>query len=128
MSYLLDTHSLLWFITYDKKLPQGVIDKIRDTNTHCQASIVSLWEMGIKNSLGKLHLEKSLKDIFVIIEKSGLTTLSLLPEHILYRNSLPFHHRDAFDRIIIAQAMAEELTIITKDQAFSAYDVKLFWS
>jgi PIN domain nuclease of toxin-antitoxin system len=127
MRYLLDTHTLLWFITDDSRLPRVLRNEIIDVNTTCVVSIVSLWEMGIKYSLNKLQLTKNLKDIFAIIDQSSLSTSPILVSHILQLNSLPLHHRDPFDRLLIAQAQVENLTILTKDAAFGSYDVSVRW-
>lgn len=83
--------------------------------------------MAIKNSLGRLDFKKPISTIFNIIEQSGFNILPLNIEHILRATSLPFHHHDPFDRMIIGQAITENLTIITKDEKFPLYNVSLFW-
>ena len=83
--------------------------------------------MGIKYSLKKLELKTDLQHTFRIIEETGFTILPITPEHIAVNAQLKFHHRDPFDRIIIAQAIHEELTIISKDRHFKQYDVELIW-
>jgi len=127
MNLLLDTHVIIWFITDDKKLPRKIDELIKDENNKCFVSIASLWELGVKYSLNRLDIKSSLREIFQIIEDSGFETLPVIPEHIIVNSSLDFHHRDPFDRIIIAQAIAEKLTIVTKDELFEKYKVKLLW-
>ncbi len=83
--------------------------------------------MGIKHSLGKLELNGSLEDIFNIIEATGFEILPLAKEHILKVSSLDFHHRDPFDRIIIAQAIENLLTVVSKDENFKLYKVPSLW-
>jgi len=81
--------------------------------------------MGIKHSLGKLKLKTELKKIFELFSDSGFILLPITPEHILTNASLPFHHRDPFDRLIIAQAKREGFSLISKDREFDNYDINL---
>jgi PIN domain nuclease of toxin-antitoxin system len=83
--------------------------------------------MGIKYSLGKLNLKKDLKTIFELIIQSGFTLLPITSTHILTNTNLQFNHRDPFDRLIIAQAKCEDVTLISKDTIFKAYNVSLLW-
>ena len=127
MNLLLDTHTTIWFITEDKTLPSNVKTLIEDTTNTCFVSIASLWEMGIKHSLGKLNLKVDLKRIFELIDLSGLTILPITTSPILTNTTLEFHHRDPFDRLIIAQAKSEGLTIASKDVVFKDYNIDLVW-
>lgn len=127
MNLLIDTHAVIWFITEDDQLPDHVKELIEDTANTCFVSIASLWEMGIKYSLGKLDLKADLKKIFELIEQSGLTILPITTTHILTNSALDFHHRDPFDRLIIAQAKSEGLTLISKDGEFENYNINLMW-
>lgn len=128
MTYLLDTHALLWFITDDANLPKSIREEIRDIDNDCFVSIATLWEIGIKHSLKKLQLKKGLKETFELIEAYPFEILHISPEHILQLNSLPLLHRDPFDRILIAKAQAEKMILITKDKVFSSYDVSIKWN
>lgn len=125
---LLDTHSLLWYITDDDHLPQSRKDEIDDENILCFVSIASFWEIAIKQSLNKLSINSNLDVILNQIQSTSIIFLPIKTDHIKQVVNLPFHHRDPFDRLIIAQAKAENLTIITKDDAFSVYDVKIKWA
>ncbi len=127
MNLLLDTHTAIWFITEDKTLPTNVKALIEDATNTCFVSIASLWEMGIKYSLGKLDLKADLKRIFELIDQSGLTILPITANHILTNTTLDFHHRDPFDRLIIAQARSEGLTVMSKDGVFKDYNIDLIW-
>lgn len=127
MNFLIDTHAVIWFITNDDNLPQKTKALIEDTDNKCMVSIASLWEIGIKHSLGRLDLKSNLVKIFQIIEQSGFGALPITPEHILENTGLDFHHRDPFDRIIIAQAISENMAVITKDEQFKHYPVKVIW-
>jgi PIN domain nuclease of toxin-antitoxin system len=127
MNYLLDTHTLIWFIIDDPILPLLVKRQIEDTDNKCFCSVASIWEIGIKHSIGKLDLKFNLVEIIKITESSLIELLPIDTSHIVENSNLPLHHRDPFDRLLIAQAQVENLTIITKDTLFSTYGVKTFW-
>lgn len=124
---VLDTHAAIWFITEDDRLPTKAKAQIENPDNPCFVSITSFWEMAIKHSLGKLELRSDLNAVFQLVDSSGLTLLPITTTHILTSSTLPFHHRDPFDRLIIAQAKSEGLTVLTKDMEFSNYDIDLLW-
>ncbi len=128
MNYLLDTHTLIWFITDNEKLSRKAKLIIENKNNYCFVSIASLWEIGIKFSLGRLDLNSNLVEIFRIIEDTGFDILPISVNHILKNASLDFFHQDPFDRIIISQAITDNLTIISKDSQFDNYNVAVIWS
>lgn len=128
MNLLLDTHAVIWFITEDDQLPKKAKDLIQNTENECFVSIVSLWEMGIKHSLGRLDLNATLQKIFELIDKSGFILMPITPTHILANATLGFYHRDPFDRLIIAQAKSEELYLISGDRMFKKYPVNVLWN
>ncbi len=128
MNYLIDTHALIWFITDNEKLPRLAKQIIENQDNNCYVSIASFWEIGIKYSLGRLDLNTDLNNIFQIIEDTGFDILPITINQILKNASLEFHHQDPFDRIIISQAITENLTIISKDSQFDKYNVPLIWS
>lgn len=127
MQYLLDTHTVLWFLSADDKLPEALAQTIENPDNECRISMASYWEMAIKLSLGKLKLDVGLQELYDIIGHSGILPLPIDPYHLLVSASLPFHHRDPFDRIMIAQSVYENLPIISKDGAFKQYDVDVIW-
>ncbi len=127
MPFLLDTHTLLWAIQDSSQLSRVARTHISDTKNVCFFSIVSLWEITIKFSLKALDLEMSLSDCFDIIKKTGFTELPVRSDHLLRLASLPYHHKDPFDRLLIAQAISEDLTFITKDNIIPLYDVRILW-
>ena len=90
-------------------------------------SIVSFWEIAIKLSTGKLSLTQSLEAIEAEVRRQGIAILPLNFQHILHVQGLPFHHRDPFDRLLIAQAMEERLTLVTRDVVFRSYPVETLW-
>ena len=127
MKYLLDTHAMIWFFENDKQLPEKIRSVISDGNNIIYASIASIWEIAIKIGLGKLELTLTTDMIFEQIEKDDFILLAITNEPINIIQTLPHHHRDPFDRMIIAQAQAENCTIISRDGAFEDYDVPVLW-
>lgn len=127
MNLLIDTHALIWFITDSDNLPRKTKTIIENKENDCFVSIATYWEIGIKSSIGRLNLNSELKTIFEIIKETGFDTVPITTNQIVINASLAFHHQDPFDRIIIAQAISEKMTIITKDSQIDNYDVKTIW-
>jgi len=125
MQLLIDTHILIWFLEGNNLLSKSRRQIIANPNNDVFVSIASLWEMAIKISIGKLTLAKPLADVIKQIVVENIEVLAISPEHTLQVSTLPFHHRDPFDRIIIAQSQVENLPIITDDDTFSNYGVKI---
>ncbi len=128
MDLLLDTHSLLWFIAGDDKLNKPTRQLIANLNNRTKISVVSLWEMTIKIGTGKLTLARPFEELFP--KQLILNEIEILPiklEHISVLAQLPLYHRDPFDRMIIAQTIAENLQVISKDKIFQKYPVKVIW-
>lgn len=115
MSYLLDTHTYLWFIAGDRKLSRNVKAIIQDIETPCYLSIASLWEITIKKQLGKLELGIELKELFQYAKRNKIEILSIEFVHLLQLAKLPRIHGDPFDRLLISQAQSEKLTILSSD-------------
>lgn len=127
MNFLLDTHTFIWFINGDPSLSENAIERIKYIENRCFFSIVSIWEIAIKMKLNKLHLKSDFNKIITFCIENEIEILPVSFKHIQELNKLDFHHRDPFDRLIIAQAIAEGLTILTKDNNFSLYSVKYLW-
>ncbi len=126
MKYLLDTHALLWFLSGDKRLRDRARELMEDSSNDYFLSIVSLWEIAIKAK--KLALTKSFSQLFPEqLEFNGISILDITVDSLIKLTDLPFHHRDPFDRLIIAQALVKELIIIGKDTVFDAYGVRREW-
>jgi PIN domain nuclease of toxin-antitoxin system len=125
MKLLLDTHILLWYLDNNPKLPGKWKHCIEDRHNSIAVSMVSLWEITIKVSLGKLELQDDLTTVESILRQQGIAFMPIRTPHLLGLLKLPFHHRDPFDRLIIAQAQAEQLTLVSDDGMFSAYSVTL---
>lgn len=126
MKLLLDTHTFLWFVNDNPKLSNHLKDLIEDTNNVSYLSVASLWEMSIKFNLGKLTLDPNYEE-FVEREvtTSTIQLLNIELSHLRINATLPFHHRDPFDRLIIAQSIAENIPIVSVDSAFDKYEVSL---
>ncbi|HTD39094.1 MAG TPA: type II toxin-antitoxin system VapC family toxin [Mucilaginibacter sp.] len=127
MKYLLDTHTFIWFINGDPSLPDKVIAKIKNVENQCFFSIASVWEIAIKVKLNKLQIKSEFTKIIDFCIDNQIDILPIAFEHILELNKLDFHHRDPFDRLIIAQGITEKLTVLTKDENFHLYKVKCLW-
>lgn len=127
MIYLLDTNALLWAMENKDLLPEPAREAIIDGENDVYVSIASLWEISIKLSINKLDLTKTLDEIIQEMDRQGMFVLPVSLGAIRKVRNMPFHHRDPFDRLIIAQAQADDLTVITKDETFEEYEVKLLW-
>lgn len=127
MAFILDTHTFLWFVSGDKQLPKSLKVIIEDIKQPCFISAASLWEITIKHQLGKLILEISLNELFEFIERNQIEVIPINYDHLLKLSELPKHHSDPFDRLIISQAWAEDLIILTRDKEFKKYKVNLKW-
>ena len=129
MKLLLDTHTFLWFIAGSSKLSDYAQQLIEDSSNERLLSIASLWEMSIKASIGKLRLELPFTEIVTLhVKKNAIKLLHISPEHLENLRSLPFHHKDPFDRLIIAQGLTEKISILSKDKVFDKYDIQCLWS
>jgi len=125
MNILLDTHFVLWFLGLVERLAKNTRAALESGRYNCHVSIVSLWEISIKHSLGKLELKDGLRGTFAAIGTSNLVLLDLVKDHLLALAQLPLLHRDPFDRLLIAQAKHEGMHLLTADPAFRACDVAL---
>jgi PIN domain nuclease of toxin-antitoxin system len=128
VNYLLDTHALLWIADDDPRLSERAESLFLDNRNAIYLSVASLWEIAIKVSIGKLSIDEPL-DVFIQkhITSNGINFKLIEPKHILPLTSLPFHHKDPFDRLIISQAMMEEMPIISNDSLFDLYPIERVW-
>ena len=119
--YLLDTHVFLWFVLGDRRLGREVNEIIRNAAGQAYLSIASIWEISIKQGLGRLPLLTT--DPQDVMLATGLMPLSMSIEHAKLAGRLPLHHRDPFDRMLVAQAQIEDLILITNDGDIPKYGV-----
>jgi PIN domain nuclease of toxin-antitoxin system len=123
MKLLLDSHTFLWWLAEDPKLKAGARQAVADPSSIVHVSAATVWELSIKAALGKLDLDGA--DLVEEIEENGFVELPMTARHSLAAATLPRHHDDPFDRMLIAQARIEGLTIVTRDPAFRDYEVGL---
>ncbi len=122
MRLLLDTHVFIWWDSDPVRLPPETRALLSDPENALVLSVASLWEMQIKQQLGKLHLRLPLADLVSEQQSvNGLCLLAVEARHVYALSSLPLHHKDPFDRLLISQATVEGATLITADEAFAAY-------
>ncbi len=128
MKLLLDTHTFIWWDTDPQQLSSHVLALCHDPENQLTLSVVSIWEMAIKLQIGKLRLAKSLAEM--VSDQQKTNQLSLLPvqlQHVLAIETLPLHHKDPFDRLLIAQANSEGMVILSRDTQFYNYAVQVEW-
>ncbi|NBC16018.1 MAG: PIN domain-containing protein [Bacteroidetes bacterium] len=125
---VLDTHAFLWFIGGDDRLSERARNLIATLDNEVFLSVASLWEMAIKINVGKLRLPRPFGDLIPeqLIHNEIQVFHAELP-HMTHYVDLPLHHRDPFDRMIIAQAQGNAMKVVTRDRAFSRYDVDVLW-
>jgi PIN domain nuclease of toxin-antitoxin system len=125
---LLDTHVLLWVLTDSSKLSPTAVTAYKNPEHELYVSAASLWEIGIKVSLGKLVLQKEWSTTIVNeLERNGIRWLPIEMAHCVTVATLPFHHRDPFDRLLVAQARHEKMALLTADMTLAAYGVEVLW-
>ena len=123
MRLLLDTHAWLWWLTDDRRLGRGARQAITNPRSEVYVSAASAWEVAIKEALGKLRLGKA--DLEAEIAANGFLELTVRIRHALIAGRLPSVHDDPFDRMLVAQAQAEELAVVTADPVFERYGVQV---
>lgn len=129
MKLLLDTQCWLWWCAQPEKLNDNVIEQIADETNEVWFSVTSAWEMGIKVAIGKLSLPEKIDDyVSTRMTQLGARSLEITASHALRVAVLPLHHRDPFDRILIAQAQVEDMTLVSADSTFNQYEVSLLWA
>ena len=128
MRLLLDTHSFLWFLLNDLRLSVAANGLIADANNDIEISPASYWEIAIKISLGKYSLPERY-EVFMEreITANNFRILPIIPKHTAALTTMPLHHRDPFDRLLIAQAIVEAIPIVSADPKFDAYPIKRLW-
>ena len=125
-SLLLDTHAFIWFLENDSHLPVATRQYIESADT-VFVSIASLWEIAIKLSIGKIALQSAYETIEAGLDNAGLTLLQISFADTLLVRHLPLHHRDPFDRIIVAQAIDRDLLLVSRDRNLDSYQIQRLW-
>lgn len=128
MKLLLDTHTFIWWDSAPAKLSPTALALCSDPANQLVLSVASLWEIQIKRQLGKLELRLPLAEIVTHQqETNGVVVLAVSQEHVLGLESLPPHHRDPFDRMLVAQALVEAATLVSADPVLKSYPVEVRW-
>ncbi len=128
MKLLLDTHAFIWWVSEPEKLSRNTLALLADEGNDLILSVVSAWEIQIKSQLGKLKLNVPLGELVESQRRqNGLRVLPVELEHVLALNALPAHHQDPFDRLLIAQGRIEDADIVSKDNMFARYPVRVIW-
>lgn len=128
MRLLIDTHTLLWAYWADPKMSAAAIGLVFDPTNQVRVSPASHWEVAIKMRLGKLTLRESFPEFVEhAVFDNGFSILPIEPAHTAVVADLPFHHRDPFDRLLAAQALAEAIPLVSADPVFDAYGVRRLW-
>ena len=128
MKLLLDTHAFLWFIMGDARLTAAARAAIEDEGNEKYVSAVSLWEIAVKVGLGKLHLSEPFEVLIPReLVRNGFLHLGIGVAHTAKLITLPFHHRDPFDRLLVAQALCEGMTLVSADVPLDAYGMPRVW-
>jgi PIN domain nuclease of toxin-antitoxin system len=122
MKFLLDTHSLLWAVFEPNKLSTEAQEAISNSQNIICVSLISLWEISIKLNIGRLNIPK---EFFEIVVTGGFEMLPLTIEQIEQYQTLPLYHRDPFDRMLVVQAIEQQLILITRDSAMNRYEIKI---
>lgn len=126
MRLLLDTHVWLWMVSAPQRLTDGLREQLQDPSTEIYLSVSAVWEIAIKHAAGKLRYSGSPQtQVPIHIQRSGVTMLGITVEQVLQAAALPMHHRDPFDRLMLAQAADKNLTFATADDRLGAYGVPL---
>lgn len=128
MNILLDTHTFIWWDSQIDKLSATALQTCQDPQNTLLLSVASVWEMQIKHQLGKLTLDLPLADIIDTQRKTnGIELLPVELPHVLALDQFPLHHRDPFDRLLLAQATVEGAMLLSCDPAFDAYSANVLW-
>ena len=128
MKYLLDTHTAIWLVNSSENLSRPAESALRNTENQLFLSIASLWEMTIKISIGKLEsISNGIKDFHKKLSIMPIEILQINPNYLNVLQTLPFHHKEPFDRLIISTAICEDMTVITTDKYIPKYNISTLW-
>jgi len=128
MTYLLDTHALIWFLRSPAALPTAIRELIEEPTSTLAISLATPWEMSIKTSIGKLDAADILDDFDSIVDRGRFNLLAPTVAQVIRSGRLPWYHRDPFDRLIAAQTLELGWSLLSKDTVFDAYGVRRLWS
>lgn len=125
---LLDTQAVIWYAEGNVKLPKFALNTMHDASEAIHISVATFWEIAIKISIGKLKIqENTVKGLMSELLEQGFVLVHIEPAHLTLLETLPFHHRDPFDRMLAAQCLASDLTIVSSDSIFDSYQISRIW-
>lgn len=128
MKILLDTQAFIWLCSDDRQLTKTAKKTFLNEKNSFYLSLASIWEMSIKCSLGKLTIRPSLERFILNeLQENNIQRMDIHFQHVIKVKSLPFHHKDPFDRLLAAQAIIEEVALLSCDTVFDKYNVKRIW-
>lgn len=128
MKLLLDSHTLIWMVGDSAQLSRGAHAALSDTDNGLFFSVAAYWEIGVKASIGKIDLAPDWHTTLPReMARNGIRWLDIRPHHVHEVTALPWLHRDPFDRLLIAQARSEEMTLLSRDRRLAEYDVAVIW-
>jgi PIN domain nuclease of toxin-antitoxin system len=127
MDLLIDTHTFIWFLEGDSQLSPTATAHIKNPENYCAISIASLWEASIKININKLSLKIAPSMLEEYLIKTDIAILPISLKQLGVLETLPLHHRDPFDRLIISQAISNNFSVITKDDSFKLYPIEILW-
>lgn len=125
--FLLDTHGFLWLIQGDPQLSERARVVISDDTNQLYFSVASIWEIAIKLNIGKLKIGHTIEDVYTLLDQLNIEILPIDRPDLIQYLTLPIHHRDPFDRILIAQSLNRDLVLVSADESFRAYTVQRLW-
>ena len=127
MKLLLDTHTVIWFVEDSPRLPKHIRQMLDDEANEIYVSVISLWEISIKSRKGQLDFNRSLRGAARLLRNRGFRLLPVRQKHVFRLDALELHHKDPFDRMLIAQSLAEGFALVGCDEVFDLYDVQRWW-
>jgi PIN domain nuclease of toxin-antitoxin system len=125
--YLLDTHTFIWSDSEPERLSKTVTEIISDSSNFLFLSVITIWEIQIKFQIGKMLLRNPIEELIKEQQENNVVILPVNLSHVLKVGELPLYHRDPFDRLLIAQALVEGFTLLSKDENFKAYPATVLW-
>jgi PIN domain nuclease of toxin-antitoxin system len=127
MNLLLDTHTLIWLLEGDDNLSVTAKEQIENPDNTSFVSVATFWEIAIKISLNKLEMKIPLKNLKQLIWENGIEVLPITIDNALFVSQLPYYHKDPFDRLLVAQALNENMLVVSRDEAIPLYNVQTVW-
>lgn len=127
MRALADTHALVWWLNRDPRLSSSAQRVISSSSNEVLISAAVAWELSIKNRSGKLNVQALLDRFEEAMDEQGFSLLPISVDHALRAGALPLHHSDPFDRMLVAQAQAERVAVLSADKAFDTYGIRRIW-